>query len=150
MSTTPRTQAQRRSDTIARLEQHGSAWLATAGTREPRLIAVTATWTGEEVVIATRTGSPTARNLVESRRAMLALGSGDDAILVTVELIEAIPATADPGPVGRGFIDRAGWSPADEGPDWAWYRLRPTRIEAYRGYGELPGRTILRDGRWVA
>jgi hypothetical protein len=150
MSTTPRTPAQRRIDTLAVLEQHGSAWLATAGSREPRLIAVTATWTGEEIVVATRTGSPTARNLVESRRAILAFGTGDDAILVTAELIEAIPATADPGQVGRAFIARAGWNPAEEGPDWAWYRLRPTRIEAYRGYAELPGRTILRDGAWVA
>ena len=147
---TPRTTAQRRTDTLAVLEQHGTAWLATAATREPRLIAVTATWTGADLVIATRTGSPTARNLVGSRRAMLAFGTGDDAILVTAELIEAIPATAEPGPIGQAFIERAGWSPADEGPDWAWYRLRPIRIEAYRGYAELPGRTILRDGAWLA
>lgn len=146
---TPRTCAQRRTDTLAVLEQHGSAWLATATTREPRLIAVTATWTGEELVVATRTGSPTARNLVESRRAVLAFGTGDDAILVTAELIEAIPATAEPGSVGQAFIERAGWSPADEGPDWAFFRLHPTRIEAYRGYAELPGRTILRDGAWL-
>ena len=65
--------------------------------------------------------------------------------LPSLEVLEAVR-----GAVGRDFIDRAGWSPAEEGPDWAWYRLRPTRIEVFRGYGELPGRTILRDGRWVA
>jgi hypothetical protein len=101
-------------------------------------------------VIATRSSSPTARNLVTTRRARLALGTPDDAILVDAELVEAIPATLDPGPVGQAFVARAGWNPAGQGPDWAWYRLRPTRIEAYRGYFELPGRTIMRDGAWLA
>jgi hypothetical protein len=31
-----------------------------------------------------------------------------------------------------------------------FFRLRPTRIQAYRGYGELEGRDVMRGGRWVA
>ena len=31
-----------------------------------------------------------------------------------------------------------------------FFRLAPSRIQAYRGYGELEGRDVLNDGRWLA
>lgn len=31
-----------------------------------------------------------------------------------------------------------------------FFRLRPTRIQAHRGYDELEGREIMRDARWLA
>jgi len=146
-----RTTAQRRADVLVTLERQGQGWLATASRDGiPRLIAVTATWTGTDVVIATRTPSPTAGNLDETRLARLALGTPDDAMMADLEVSEMAPATRQAGPLHDAFVGAAGWDPADEGPDWRYFRLRPTRIEAYRGYGELEGRAVMRDGAWLA
>jgi hypothetical protein len=29
------------------------------------------------------------------------------------------------------------------------FRLRPVRVQAYRGYDELEGRDVMRDGDWL-
>lgn len=145
-----RTRGQRKADVIAALEGNGHAWLATASrTGSPRLIAVTAVWDGEQFIVATRAPSPTARNLADVRRGRIAIGSPDDVVMVDVDLVEILPATAD-SDAAATFVRAAGWDPVDEGPDWQYFRLRPRRIEAYRGYGELPGRDVMRDGRWLA
>ena len=144
--------AQRKADVLAALEKkEGSAWLATAGSDgEPRLIAVSLWWDGSRLVFATRVGNPTARNLGASRKARLALGSTEDVIMVDARLIDQAPASSAKPEMRQGFIDAAGWDPAEEGDDWAFFRLEPVRIEAYRGYGELEGRTVMRQSRWLA
>ena len=50
--------------------------------------------------------------------------------------------------MGAAFVGAMGWDPADEG-DWDYFLLRPVRVQAYRGYGERAGSTIMRDGRWL-
>ncbi len=41
-----------------------------------------------------------------------------------------------------------GWDPREmEG--WVFYRLRPTRIQAFRGYDEIGGRDVMLRSRWV-
>jgi hypothetical protein len=145
-----RSQDRRKADVIEALGRQGDAWLATASRAgSPHLIAATAVWTGEEIVIATREASPTARNLAETGVARLGLGSPDDVIMVDVDVAGTI-AAAGASEVATAFSEAAGWDPADEGPDWRYFRLRPLRIQAYRGYGELAGRDVMRDGRWLA
>ena len=146
-----RTTAQRRADAVALLEQHGHAWLATADPAgDAHLIAVTAAWTGAELVIATRDGSPTARNLERSGRARIAAGSPADVVMLDVVVEGSVAATrAAVGPAAF-FRNAAGWDPAEEGDDWRYFRLRPTHVQAYRGYGELRGRYVMRDGHWLA
>lgn len=144
-----RTTEERRADVVTVLQRQGDAWLATAsGAGSPHLIAVSAAWDGSAITIATRSGSATARNLASTGRARLALGSPDDVVMVDAEVIEDVPATHDAAPA-RAFAAAMGWDPADEGTDWRYYRLRPVRIQAYRGYGELEGREVMRDGRWL-
>ncbi len=132
------------------LERQGHAWLATAGdTGEAHLIAVSAAWDGDGLVIATRAGSRTARNPRETSRARLALGDPSDAVVIDVAVAGSVPATADAGPIATSFRDAVGWDPAEEGDDWHYFRLRPVRIQAYRGYGEPGSRDVMRDGAWI-
>ncbi len=146
-----RTTAQRRDDVVAMFERQGDAWLATAdGAGDPRLIVVSCAWTGEAFVVATRDGSPTARNLARSGRARLGMGATDDVVMVDVVAEGSEPASPSGGELTATFVERLGWDPADEGDDWRYFVLRPTRIQAYRGYGERSGAEVMRGGRWLA
>lgn len=155
--TEPRTTSQRVADTHRLLETAPSGWLSTASTKgRAHLIACTAWWRereGErdgEVVVATVGTTRTARNLRATRHARLALGSPEDAVLVDLEAVDLTPVLQAPAALRAGFHQAAGWDPAEEGPDWVFVRFRPTRIQAYRGYGEVQGSEVLRDGRWAA
>jgi hypothetical protein len=144
-----RNTAQRRADVLAMLERHGDAWLATAHGGDAHIIVTATAWNGESIVVATRESSLTARNLDENQSARLAFGSSDDAVLIDVELAASLPAS-DAGEVGATFQHAAGWDPAEQGPDWRYFVLRPVRIQAYRGYSEITGRDVMKGGRWLA
>ena len=144
-----RSTAQRRADVLATFEQHGHAWLATAAGSVPHVIVTQVVWDGESIVVATRGSSRTARNLDESQAGRFAFGDSDDAIVVDVELAKSLPATVA-GDTGATFQRAAGWDPAKQGADWRYFVLRPSRIQAYRGYGEIEGREVMKDGRWLA
>jgi hypothetical protein len=146
-----RTTAQRKTDVLSTLGANGHGWLATAGEGgQPRLIAVAVLWEGTHLVITTQGSSPTASNLDASGHSRLALGTPDDAILVDAEVADTVPAREAPDSLGSRWREAMGWDPADEGNDWRYFQLRPVRIEAYRGYGELEGRVVMRDGDWLA
>ncbi len=146
-----RSTAQRKADVLATLQRNGDLWLATASpSGTPHLIAVSSWWDGNQVVIATTGRSRTARNLESTRVGRLALGSPADVVMIDVTVSDRTPvARAKPGQKA-GFIAAAGWDPAQEGSDWQFFSLRPVRVQAYRGYGELQGREVMRDSRWLA
>ncbi len=145
-----RSTEQRKADVLAKLAQNGDAWLATASPAgEPHLIVVAAVWHDERIVMATRRSSPTARNLEPARPARLAFGDSEDVVMIDAEVDRTLPA-ADGGEIASAFEAAVGWNPVDEGPDWHYFLLRPVRIQAYRGYGELAGRNVMKDGRWLA
>ncbi len=146
-----RSTGQRTADVLAVLGRNGDAWLATASPAgRPHLIAASAWWDGELVVIATTSTSRTARNLDETKLGRLSFGSPDDAILVDVGLVDSQPAGDPEAALNRGFAAAVGWDPAGEDGDWRLFRLRPARIQAYRGYGDQRDREVMRDGRWLA
>jgi Pyridoxamine 5'-phosphate oxidase len=140
---------QRKADVRATLEQNGHAWLATATGSVPYVIVVQAVWDGESILVTTRESSRTARNLEQSRVARLALGDADDAIVIEATLLRAVPAV-EASPPRTAFVRAAGWDPGEQGPDWRLFVLRPTRIQAFRGYAEIDGRDVMKDGRWLA
>jgi hypothetical protein len=145
-----RTTSQRRDDTLALLAANGQGWLATASPDgAPHLIAVSVCWLGDRLLIATRGESPTARNLSATARARLALGSPDDAVLLDASVSDRRRSGPDSGDLGEAFLAAMGWDPADEPGAWDYFVLQPVRVQAYRGYGEVPGSTIMRDGRWL-
>jgi hypothetical protein len=146
-----RSTEQRKADLLEVLEQNRDVWLATASSAgRPHLIAVSAWWDGTSVVISTKGGSRTARNLEATGVARLGLGSPDNVALVEVKVAGSYPANDAGDTMAKAFAQAVGWNPAEEGPDWKFYRLMPVSAQAYRGYGELEGRDVMRGSRWLA
>jgi len=79
----------------------------------------------------------------------LAAGSPADVIMIDAGVIETVPASEAPE-LADGFTIAVGWDPRAVAEGWAFYRLRPIRIQAYRGYDELEGRLVMRNSRWLA
>jgi hypothetical protein len=145
-----RTVAERKAHVIRAFEAHDHMWLATADLQgRPQLIAAATLWHGGAVVVTTRVESKTARNLAESGLAKLAHGTADDVVLVDAVLETSVAAGSADEELVQAWVEANGWNPAEEGDDWAFYRLRPRRIQAYQGYEELEGRDVMRDSRWL-
>ena len=140
----------RTADARSILQSNTDGWLATGDPGgQPHLIAVSTCWTGREVVIATRAASRTARNLQATHSARLALGAPDDVVMLDLELGATDGVDSAGGGLTGEFARGVGWSPAEEPGEWQLLTLRPTRIQAFRGYGEQQGRDVLRDGKWL-
>jgi hypothetical protein len=145
-----RTVEARKADVLGALEGQRDLWLATADTSgKPHLIAASAWWDGTDLVVATRADSRTAANLVVGSEVRLATGSPADVIMIDANVVAVVPASEGPE-LADGFTVAVGWDPRTVGDGWAFYRLRPTRIQAYRGYDELEGRLVMRNSRWLA
>jgi len=145
-----RTVEARKADVLVALERQRDLWLATAGAAgRPHLIAVSAWWDGTDLVVATTATSRTASNLAGGPHVRLAAGAPNDVIMIDARVVESVAANQAPE-VADGFAIAVGWDPRAVGEGWAFYRLRPTRIQAYRGYDELEGRDVMRNSRWLA
>ena len=154
MSQLPRTREQRRTDTLAKLTTPAiDVWVSTSsvgedGTTLPYLIPLSLAWLDDRVVIAVEERSLTARNLINSGRARLALGPTRDVVLIDAELERVVPVPDAPPEVGEGYAGQADWDPrGDDG--YVYLLLRPTRIQAWREANETKGRTLMRAGRWL-
>ncbi|MGG5257088.1 pyridoxamine 5'-phosphate oxidase family protein [Phycicoccus avicenniae] len=145
----PRSRAVRRRDTERRLADDVDLWVGTASRGGvPHLVPLSFDWDGEHVLLATPADSPTGRNLAGSGDVRLALGGTRD--VTTVEgSVEVVPLDALPDAVGDRFAARTGFDPRAEGPGYAWFRVRPVRVQAWREANELAGRELMREGRWL-
>ena len=142
--------ATRKADALAMLEKQGDMWLSSADRYgKPHLIAVSAWWDGRDLVIATTEESRTAANLAPGNEARLAAGTPEDAVMVDAEVIESVPA-GEADQIAAGFAGAVGWDPREVGEGWVFFRLRPSRIQAYRGYDEVKGRDVMRGSTWLA
>ena len=140
----------RKADVLARLEKQQDIWLATADAAgRTRLIAASGWWDGADLVIATRGASRTARNLSMNPSAEVACGTPADAIVLDVQMIDS-SAVEDTPDLCKGFAAAVGWDPREAGEGWMFFRLRPTRIQAFRGYDEVVGRDVMLRSRWLA
>jgi Pyridoxamine 5'-phosphate oxidase len=141
---------QRKADVLRAMHSNHDVWLATADDAgRPHLIAVSCWWDGSRVAIATTRGSRTARNLASTGLARLAIGSPDDVIVIDATVDDRVPVGQADSGLADGFADAVGWDPRQIGQDWSFFRLRPVRVQAYRGYDELEGRDVMRDGDWL-
>jgi hypothetical protein len=142
---TARTREQRKKDTLGRLEHDVDAWVATEG---PYLVPLSFLWDGTWIVVATPAASPTGRNL-RSGRVRVALGHTRDVIMIEGDA-EIVAAAADvPVDVGDAFATRTDFDPRTLRTPYAYYRIRPSRIQAWRESNELDGRELMRDGNWL-
>ncbi len=148
MSEALRDPAARKKDVLAALEKQGHYWLATAQVGGgPHMIAVSGLWDGNEMVVTTLGSSKTARNMAMNPLVVLAGGDPSDAIVIHAQVVESSPVR-DSARLRDEWKAAMGWDPGELG-DWMFYRLRLTRIQAFRGYGEIEGRDVMIRGRWV-
>src|ERR1700686_5282294 len=140
-----RTVEARKAEVLVMLEGQRDLWLATAdASGRPHLIAVSAWWDGTDLVVATTASSRTGSNLVPGRQVRLAAGAPNDVVMIDARVVESVPAD-QAAEVADGFAIAVGWDPREVGEGWGFHRLRPSRIQAYRGYDELEGREVMRD-----
>jgi hypothetical protein len=99
-------------------------------------------------VVTTSGSSRTARNLAMNPIVKLAGGDPSDAIIIDAQVIDS-SGVEDSAELAGGFQDAMGWDPR-EMDGWMFYRLRPTRIQAFRGYDEIEGRDVMLRSRWLA
>ncbi|HSS60320.1 MAG TPA: pyridoxamine 5'-phosphate oxidase family protein [Candidatus Limnocylindrales bacterium] len=140
--------AERKRDVLAALEGQGHYWLVTAevGGR-PHVIGVSGWWDGSQIVVTTLGSSRTARNMAMNPQVKLAHGDPSDAIVIEAQMIDS-SAVEDSTDLAQGFEKAMGWDPREMG-GWMFFRLRPTRIQAFRGYDEIKGRDVMLRSRWV-
>jgi hypothetical protein len=152
----PRTREQRRADTLAKLSAPAvDVWVATAaagagGYASSHLVPLSLAWIGARVVLATEANSVTARNIISQRRARLGLGPTRDVVMIDAELEQAYGLDEVPDDLARQYAMQADWDPRKSGDRMRFLVLRPLQIQAWREVNELPGRTLMRDGAWIA
>jgi len=146
-----RSTAQRKSDAIEKLNNDQDVWVATADDRGiAHLVPLSLCWHDGMVVIAVEASSRTARNASGSGQARLALGPTRDVVMMDAQTASVV-AREDAGPAITGaYRERTGWEPGSDGGDWVYVLLKPTRIQAWREVDEIPGRTLMADGTWLA
>ena len=144
----PRSRAQRRADTLAKLESEVDLWVASADDAGVAyLVPLSFYWDGSALTLATPTASRTGRNLLRAGRARVALGPTRDVVIIEGPL-EAIQVGADPE-LEAAYARAAGWDPSEEPGEHVYLRLAPRSILAWRESNELTGRRLMREGEWL-
>jgi hypothetical protein len=143
-----RSAEQRKKDTLARLERDVDLWVASAdGEGNPYLLPLSYVWDGSSLILATVESSPTGRNLRTFGRVRIGLGPTRDVVLIdgTVETFsrETVPAELADAFAAKLWDARVGKT------RYAYFRVTPRRIQAWREENELVGRDLMRGGRWL-
>ncbi|MER6775697.1 pyridoxamine 5'-phosphate oxidase family protein [Streptomyces sp. NPDC000659] len=144
----PRGLDERVRDTRARLESDVDLWVATQGSPGVHLIPLSYHWDGDAILVSTPRASVTGRNLLADAAVRLALGPTRDVVMIdgvaeSVDLADLAPGSGD------AFAAKTGFDPRELDDPYQYFRIRPTRIQAWREADELQGRTLMRDGRWL-
>lgn len=141
----PRRIEQRKYDTLARLSAEKDAWIATADAAgNAYLLPLSFLWDGVGVIVSTQRSSVTGRNMSRGGRVQAGIGALRD-----VTIIDGSPEPARDEGTKDAFAAKHGWDPRREADDYAYFRLIPDRVQAWREANELPGRLLMRDGNWL-
>jgi hypothetical protein len=148
MDAPPRSRAQRKADTLGKLESEVDVWVTSASEDgEANLVPLSFVWHGGALTISMPVTSSTGRNLARARRARVALGTTRDVVIVDGPL-EVLPIGTDPA-LEEAHARATGFDPREEAKTFAYFRLTPERIQAWREAVELTGRELMRDGAWL-
>ena len=149
MTPPPRSPAQRRQDTLERLERDVDAWVATADAAggTPYLVPLSFLWDGGTLLLATPSASPTSRNLHATGKVRLGIGPTRDLVLIEGTVDEVLPAAEVPGDLGDAFAAKTGFDPRQLS-DYRYFRIHPQRLQAWREANELEGRELMAGGQW--
>lgn len=149
MSDDPRPPAQRRRDTEYLLTHEVDLWMATASPDgAPYLVPLSFDWEGEMLLTATPAGSRTGRNLAASPVVRVGLGPTRDVVMIE-GVVEVLGLDELPKERCDTFAERTGFDPRALDTPYSWFRITPTRIQAWREANEIAGRELMRDGRWL-
>ena len=123
-------------------------WVASASaTGGAHLVPVSLAWVEERAVIAIASTSMTARNLVDTEEARLAVGPTRDVVMIDAVLERTVDVTED-DELWSAYTSQADWDPR-QGSGYVFVVLRPVHLQAWREANEIPGRTLMRDGTWL-
>jgi len=141
-----RSTAQRKSDTLHQLASEIDAWIAAAdATGDAYLLPLSFFWDGSSVIVATLRSSVMGRNLSRPGRVRVGIGQLRD-----VTMIDGTAEPVQDEQTKDAFTAKHRWDPRQESADYAFFRIIPDRVQVWREVNELPGRTLMRDGNWVA
>ncbi|MEU7752285.1 pyridoxamine 5'-phosphate oxidase family protein [Micromonospora sp. NPDC049101] len=144
----PRSPRQRKQDTLARLDHDVDAWVASADREgNPYLVPLSFLWDGATFILATGESSPTARNLRSSGQVRMSVGPTRDVVLVE-GTVETFSRETVPGDLADAFAAKL-WDARVGTTRYAYFRVTPRRIQAWREENELTGRDLMRAGRWL-
>ena len=144
----PRSPQQRKEDTLARFATDVDAWVASADpSGNAYLLPLSFLWDGAAITVTTPEASRTARNLRSAGKARLGFGPTRDVVLVDGTVQEYSLETV-PDELARAFAEKL-WDPRHDADRYAFFRITPQRIQAWREVNELPGRDLMRDGNWL-
>jgi nitroimidazol reductase NimA-like FMN-containing flavoprotein (pyridoxamine 5'-phosphate oxidase superfamily) len=145
-----RPRRQRIEDTLAMLDRHVDCWVATSDPESgaPQLVPLSFVWDGETVLLSTSASSPTGRALVATGAVRLAFGATRDVVMVdgAVEALDAVDLAPEEG---DRFAGHTGFDPRSLRTRYLYFRVRPTRIQAWREENELAARDLMREGVWL-
>jgi nitroimidazol reductase NimA-like FMN-containing flavoprotein (pyridoxamine 5'-phosphate oxidase superfamily) len=145
----PRSTAQRKQDTLARLERDVDVWVASADADgNAYLVPLSYLWDGATLTVSTPEGSPTGRNLRAGKGVRLALGPTRDVVIIE-GTVEYLSLESAPMELADAF-GRKLWDVRNERKRYAYYRVTPRRVQAWREENELRGRVVMEEGRWLA
>ncbi|MEY9877275.1 nitroimidazol reductase NimA-like FMN-containing flavoprotein (pyridoxamine 5'-phosphate oxidase superfamily) [Streptacidiphilus sp. MAP12-33] len=144
----PRPLERRIADARARFDADIDAWVSTSGAAGPYLVPLSYDWDGVSFVLSTLPGSVTARNIAENGQVRLAFGRTRDVVMVegTARLI---PVAEIEGGVADAYAAHTDWDPREQKEEYAWFRVTPVRIQAWREADELRGRDLMKRGAWL-
>lgn len=149
MPAPPRPTAERIANARTLLSSETDCWVASASAvGDAYLIPLSHYWDGVSLTLATPANSRTARDLQRAGRARVALAPTRDVVLIDASVRAVARDAIDPA-VAAAFAARHDWDPRDEPQEYVYLVLHPRRIQSWREANELPGRTIMRDGRWL-
>jgi hypothetical protein len=148
MAASARSRAQRKTDTLEKLESEVDVWIASAdeGGRA-NLVPLSFVWQGAALTVSMPETSVTARNLTRALWARVALGSTRDVVMLDGPL-ERLLIGADPA-LEDAHARATGFDPRTEPKTYVYFRLTPDRIQAWREENELAERLLMRDGAWL-
>ena len=139
MNADPRSRAQRRHDTEHRLTHDQDVWVASASTDgAPYLVPLSFEWDGETLLMATPKDSPTGKNLAATGAVRLGVGHTRDVSMIE-GAVEVLEIDALPQERGTGVHRADRLRPTSAGHAvLCWFRVTPSRIQAWREVNELP------------
>ncbi|MET8043723.1 pyridoxamine 5'-phosphate oxidase family protein [Micromonospora sp. NPDC005215] len=144
----PRTPQQRKQDTLARLDRDLDAWVASADRDgNAYLVPLSFLWDSVAFTLATAESSPTARNLRASGRVRMSVGTTRDVVLIEGS-VETFSRETVPVDLADAFAAKL-WDARVGTTRYAYFRVTPRRIQAWREENEIADRDLMRAGHWL-